>query len=514
MPANIVHPGAKMYRNQPVTDGPAGPDRTRRPVGTDGMHAVHDVDRPTAGGPVGRVFNLDPLGPGRMSSPDELNQPLAMGPLGTDGIHAVDDSDRPTAGGPVGRLFSLDPMGPSGMLSLDEWNQPPAVGPVGKPSITGPLGNQGSESDCRRTIQLRSESESSTGVPDPGIQTGSDVQTDRMNIGTANGQAGSSDTPPSSNSGVHSLGEQWENMSTNSMDMESEQNGGDPGQLGSETSRPLNTEEGVRFDCPWTDCVLEKKPVGISSLVRQREDREAEFNKVTICVNEHIIVYSGTDDRNSDIAAMSDFCDDEDEAQEESRPGPRTGSDRDGSVEEASNLCDRPINNTVTAGDGRDSLDPNDMEYCTKFRRLTRQTFLLDDDCLSDSNYPNSVKDVVRRSRLTIMALDEYDAPPFEQRTDGGTPGCSDGGDIMDSDDSESIRIPMLEQRTDGGTPGCSDWEDIMESDDSERGDSEVRTNWPYEMRTFTPPPPPPMEEMRPEIFKSEETRDGRGGLF
>ena len=36
--ANIVHPGVKMYRNQPVTDGPAGPDRTRRPVGTDGMH--------------------------------------------------------------------------------------------------------------------------------------------------------------------------------------------------------------------------------------------------------------------------------------------------------------------------------------------------------------------------------------------------------------------------------------------------------------------------------------------
>ena len=112
VPANIVHPGVKMYRNQPVTDGPAGPDRTRRPVGTDGMHAVHDADRPTAGGPVGRLFNLDPLGPSRMPSLDELNQPLAMGPLGTEGIHAVNDSDRPTAGGPVGRLFSLDPMGP------------------------------------------------------------------------------------------------------------------------------------------------------------------------------------------------------------------------------------------------------------------------------------------------------------------------------------------------------------------------------------------------------------------
>ena len=72
--ANIVHPGVKMYRNQPVTDGPAGPDRTRHPVGTDGMHAVHDADRPTAGGPVGRLFNLDPLGPSRMPSLDELTR--------------------------------------------------------------------------------------------------------------------------------------------------------------------------------------------------------------------------------------------------------------------------------------------------------------------------------------------------------------------------------------------------------------------------------------------------------
>ena len=376
-------------------------------------------------------------------------------------------------------------MGPSGMSSSDEWNQPPAVGPVGKPFINGPLGNQVSESDCRRTIQIRSESESTTGVPDPVIQTGSDVWTDGVNTGTANGPAGSGDTLPSSDSGVHSLGEQWKNMSTNSMDMESVQKGkpsygGDTRQLVSETSRPPNTEEGIRFDCPWTDCVLERKSDDISSVVIHREDREVEFNKLTICESEHSIVYSGTDGRNSDIAAMSDFSDDEDETQVEFRPGPRTGSDRDGSIEEESSLCDRPITNTATAGDGRDSLDPNDTEYWTKFRRLSRQAFLLDDDCLSDSNYPDAVKDVVRISRLTIMALKEYDAPPFEQRTDGGTPGCSDSVDIMESDESE------------GG------------------GDSEVRDNRPYEMRTYTPPPPP-KEETRPEVCKSEEMRNGRG---
>ena len=40
------HPGAMMYQNQRVADGPAGPDRTRRPVGTDGIQVLHDVDRP------------------------------------------------------------------------------------------------------------------------------------------------------------------------------------------------------------------------------------------------------------------------------------------------------------------------------------------------------------------------------------------------------------------------------------------------------------------------------------
>ena len=49
--ANIVHPGVKIFRNRPVTDGPAGPDGTRRPVGTEWIYAERDADRPTADGP-------------------------------------------------------------------------------------------------------------------------------------------------------------------------------------------------------------------------------------------------------------------------------------------------------------------------------------------------------------------------------------------------------------------------------------------------------------------------------
>ena len=70
-------------------------------------------------------------------------------------------------------------------------------------------------------------------------------------------------------------------------------------------------------------CVLEMTSVDISSEAKQREDREVVFNNLTICESEQSIVYSGTDSRNSDIAAMSDFSDDEDETQVEFRPGHR-----------------------------------------------------------------------------------------------------------------------------------------------------------------------------------------------
>ena len=228
-------------------------------------------------------------------------------------------------------------------------------------------------------------------------------------------------------------------MDTESVQNEEPSYGGDTSQVAIMNSRPQNTEEGVRVDCPGTVRVLEKTSVDISPEAKPREDRKMMFNNLTICESEQSIVYSGTDSRNSDIAAMSDFSDDEDGTQVEFRPGIPTGSVRDDSIKEESSLCDRPITNTVTAGDGQDSLDPNDTEYWNHFRRLTKQAFLLNDDSLADSKYPDAVKEVVRRSRLTIMALNEYDAPPFEQRTDDGTPGCSDSEDTssqcMSTDD-------------------------------------------------------------------------------
>ena len=207
------------------------------PWDTDGIYAVDASDWLTAGGPVDRSLGLDPLGPSEMLL-DVYNQPHAVGPVGkpsrpgpTAHPYTVDAPDWPTAGEPVTRLLSLDPMGPSGTILLDGYNQPPAVGPVGKPSRPGPGDYPESIADCGQTIQLRGESEGTNEVPDPVIQTGSDVRTDRMNISTAHGQTDPCDTPPSSDSGVHSLEEQWENMSTESLDTTSEQIGGSQNSL-------------------------------------------------------------------------------------------------------------------------------------------------------------------------------------------------------------------------------------------------------------------------------------------
>ena len=108
-PTHRVHPGVKMFRAQPVADGPAGPDRSRRPVGTEEIHAVHDGVRPTSGGPVGRLPDPGTLNR-KISSPDDSYQPLITGPLGTDELDAIVDRSWPTV--------RFRPNGPQGNIIL------------------------------------------------------------------------------------------------------------------------------------------------------------------------------------------------------------------------------------------------------------------------------------------------------------------------------------------------------------------------------------------------------------
>ena len=186
------------------------------------------------------------------------------------------DPDRPVADGPVGQSFILGPVGPRMMFSLYELNQPVAVGPVGQPFATGP-GTHERESDCKRMDRIADSPVGSTEILDQVKQTESPIQTDFMKIGTINEQASLGDTPPSSDSGVHSLGEQWEN--TSSIDMESEQNerpthGSVMGRRISDNRVPQNTEEDEDINYPWTDCLLNEELDENSSIDIQQNSRK------------------------------------------------------------------------------------------------------------------------------------------------------------------------------------------------------------------------------------------------
>ena len=337
-----MHPGVKMFRAQPVADGPAGPDRKRRPVGPDEVYATQDDVRPTAGGPVGRRPVSCPLEYRKISSSDDSYQPLFTGPLGTNEMIAVNDQSRPAVSGPLGRQYSLDPMGPRATLSLGDRNQPPSVGPVGRPGLFERPVDRVTESDFKLTTQTRSESGSETvvtdsvirtesdartvranismangptdsnaissssdavvhklggrliqteivsesvaGRPVPVIQTKCEVQIDRSNGGIANGPTDPSVSPPSSDSGIHSLGEQWEIESAHSISTGSTQT------IKTFHSGAMNRDK---------DNPEENRKV--TSFVRTRYSK-----------NDSIDYYT-SDGQNSDIAAMSDFSDDEDD---------------------------------------------------------------------------------------------------------------------------------------------------------------------------------------------------------
>ena len=308
VPAGPVSPDIIIDQIQPVAEGPVGQYSTRHPVGTDGMFSTSDFDQPTTDGPVGWFITHSPVGQDRMLS--------------------TCDPDRPVADGLVGQSFILGPVGPRRMFPLYELNQPVAVGPVGQPFTTGPVGTHERVSDCKRMDRIADSPVGSTEILDPVKQTESPIQTDFMKIGTINEPASLGDTPPSSNLGVHSLGEQWENMSTSSIDMESEQNerlthGSAMGRHVSDNRVPPNTEEDEDINYPWTDCLLNEESDENSSIDIQQNGRKFQYNDVTICVNEDSTVNSGTDGGNSDIGVLADFSDDDEETRVEQLSGCR-----------------------------------------------------------------------------------------------------------------------------------------------------------------------------------------------
>ena len=457
LPSSQVLPGVEMSHIQPVADGPAGLVRTRHPVGTVMPPAIQDGVRLLAGGPVGQFpdprFHIR----SKNSSPDNSYQPLVTGPSGANMSDASYDTGPRLVGDPLDRSTSLDPMGPREMLSLGDGIPPASMGPVGRPWTTGQLEIQTEEPDYERPTPTRSESESdaeslhsvirteeevytgsvntsvatgrtgpsevlvlrdsvifgpgaqihrteggsesATVKPDPTIRMGGEGRTDDVNFDTNNGQSGSSVVSPSSDSGVHSFDEQWGCMSTDSGDLDSIQS-------------IKTVYDGVAR-------------LAENHLVQLRN--MDDFDKgVVLSLQEKFgrhdsMSYLSTNGHNSDIAAMSDFLDEEDEPREEVgphddvQPKLQTNCVSYDDLEKVSNSYDYSLLHRIPKEAAPHAPVPHDEDYWTKFRLRAKEAFTLDDVKLSESEYPDAVKALVFRSRWTIMEMIEWDDVPFEE---------------------------------------------------------------------------------------------------
>ena len=184
-PVGPVGPYVTFDQVQPVAEA-VGPYITLSPVGSDGKHSPCDTDH--GSGSETEDGRTDPVGPvGPYVTFDQV-QPVAEGPVGPyitlspvglDGKYSLCDTHQPA----VGPSVTLGPVGPGGTLSQCKPDQPVADGPVGLTEELGLVDTRG------KLLRI-------------------DIKTVVMTDEPAN----SIGTSPSSDSGIHSLGELWEDM--------------------------------------------------------------------------------------------------------------------------------------------------------------------------------------------------------------------------------------------------------------------------------------------------------------
>ena len=263
IPTDGVHPGVMMFSTQPGADGSAGPDGARRSVGHVRPFPVHDEDRQGVGGPVGR-FPCSDL-------------------LQTNDRSVLNEDRRDEV---VGRQSVYVPF-------------------TDVPRTTEHRDDRPGEVAYDNTTQTRSESGCVTWVWVPVIRKDNGFQTVRVNASLDNGLTYSRDVSRSSDSGIHSWTEQWENMSDNSMDGSYDDTGDLHRSISDEMSRlmfgaPPNTEDEGDSDYPGMDGSLTEMLDRCPFEAMSDRDRDMTYSEMTDSDN----------DRYSDIAALSDFSDD------------------------------------------------------------------------------------------------------------------------------------------------------------------------------------------------------------
>ena len=276
-----------------VLSGSKAEDRRTDPVGPVGLYVTFDQVKPVAEGPVGPYVTLSPVGSDGKHSPCDTDdgsgsetEDRGTDHVGRVGPYATFDQVQPVAEGPVGPYITLSLVGSNGKYSLCDTDQPVADGPVG-PSVTlGPVGPGGTSSQCKPYQLVADGPVGSTEELGLVGTHGKLLRIDIKTVVKTDEPAKSIGTSPSSDSGIHSLGEQWEDTSLIKTDTEEEQYR--TSQIhtptantysDSDTCVPPNTEEDQVTLCPWIDCLLNRKSDESPEIDMLDSDSDSEWNE-------------------------------------------------------------------------------------------------------------------------------------------------------------------------------------------------------------------------------------------
>ena len=290
----------------PVTDGPAGLVRTRRPVGP---YEDKDISvSPVTDGPAGLVRTRRPVG--QYEDRDISVSPVTDGPaglvrtrrpVGDVKLPALQDEVRPSAGGLMGQIPDphVQPRPTRNESVMNMEFLPPVIKLEGealrgrmRPSIvmnrTEPGEVKGNPEVLINTAEGSSVSPSIN--QDPIIRTGPDDQTNIMKLDMKKERSDLSVVSPSSDSGVHSVDEQWDGMSTYSGESDSIQS--------------VETVYGSVI-CQTDRPIVKLKNMNSREVMDTLEERHGDQDSVpSVSTNGHM----------SDIADMGDFSDEEEGA--------------------------------------------------------------------------------------------------------------------------------------------------------------------------------------------------------
>ena len=346
-------------------------------------------------------------------------------------------------------MTRLDPRGPREVLSLGNEIQLASIGPVGGPWMTGQLVSQPGSPDYEQSTHNRSESEcddesihsvvrmageidighmtismgsgwtetsedlhsSDSVITSPGSlidRTEGESESDAVALAPVSRSRGegsaddrkfdkiigqSSSISPSSDSGIHSYNEQWGSLSTKSRNSDSIQS------FGTVHSIVVSPVDNRIVPVRQMDTSFDR------SVVQSLQENLVRHGSMS---------YLSTTGHNSDVAAMADFSDEEDEpwedveTRDDGQPILRTDPVNNDTVTKVTDSYEYALLHKIPpVAIPHDPDDEFRMDYWINFRTLLNKALTLDDITLSENDYPEIVKAFIFRYRWTLLVREE-----------------------------------------------------------------------------------------------------------